>query len=503
MLTPIAHRPHPCAPWLDLPETVKNQLFPGGISATAHALENRLAHLQTRVFAPVKLDDSCLPPLAPATREALEKALSGTFPVVLTGQQPVLGGGPLFVWLKAAGAIVQARRASQLLGREVVPLFWIAGDDSDLAEVRSVQDPLTGQELSVDFGEVPSGKSVGDLRWSDEEDSRLRQELSQWWPDMALPDLFEGCRTLSELTRACLEAWFPDAGLAIVDAAWPGLRTAFAPAYADFARHGSGLSDDIAQGIASAKAAGLHVSLRDLPGKLRLFSWQEGIRSRLESPSDPQELSRQILSNPEGFSHDAASRIFAAEAAFPVLAHILGPGEFAYVACLGAAQQRLGCPFGIALPRPSLSLLPATQAEQARALGIALDRKCPSHPRALEELWLRREHPELEELQENWARARALYLSSVSGEEHRGPVARLEHWEARELRKRKEALARKSPQTRESIRLLWNWLGGGALQERTWPAWSVFQNAGPTTPGELMALLPQLPENLHHVLESA
>jgi len=82
-------------------------------------------------------------------------------------------------------------------------------------------------------------------------------------------------------------------------------------------------------------------------------------------------------------------------------------------------------------------------------------------------------------------------------------VARLEHWEARELRKRKEALARKSPQTRESIRLLWNWLGGGALQERTWPAWSVFQNAGPTTPGELMALLPQLPENLHHVLESA
>jgi len=503
MLRRIAHRPHPCAPWLDLPDSVRQELFPGGIGASPTALAARLAHLGTRTFAPVELPESCLAPLAPATRTALEKALSGTFPVVLTGQQPVLGGGPMFVWLKAAGAIAQARRASRILGREVVPLFWIAGDDSDLAEVRSVRDPLTGQELSVDLGEVPSGRSVGDLRWDDAEGARLRQELSRWWPGTGLPATFGSCRTLSELTRACLEAWFPEAGLAVVDAAWPGLRTAFAPAYADFARHGALLSEDIASGIGSAKAAGLHVSLRDLPGKLRLFSWRDGIRSRLEAPPDPEGLSRQILSNPEGFTHDAASRIFAAEAAFPVLAHILGPGEFAYVACLGAAQERLDRPFGIALPRPSLTLLPSGQADLARGLGVALDGKCPSHPRALEDLWLGREHPELEALRTRWIQARELYLETVADGAATGPGARLERWEARELRKRKEAIVRRSPETRAALRLLWSWMGAGALQERNWPAWSLFQNMGHPIPEELMAILPELPEDLHHVLESA
>ncbi len=56
---------------------------------------------------------------------------------VVTGQQVTLFGGPLFTILKAATVIRKAKDASAS-GSPHVPIFWLATEDHDLAEVDHV-----------------------------------------------------------------------------------------------------------------------------------------------------------------------------------------------------------------------------------------------------------------------------------------------------------------------------------------------------------------------------
>ncbi len=67
-------------------------------------------------------------------RENIELLKHGASAVV-TGQQVSLFGGPLLTLLKAATAIRKAQDATQSTGREHVPIFWLASEDHDLAEV--------------------------------------------------------------------------------------------------------------------------------------------------------------------------------------------------------------------------------------------------------------------------------------------------------------------------------------------------------------------------------
>src|SRR5580698_4353697 len=57
---------------------------------------------------------------------------------VVTGQQVVLFGGPLLTILKAATAIARAKEATAASGVDHVPIFWMASEDHDLAEVDQV-----------------------------------------------------------------------------------------------------------------------------------------------------------------------------------------------------------------------------------------------------------------------------------------------------------------------------------------------------------------------------
>ena len=67
----------------------------------------------------------------------IEKLRAGARAVV-TGQQVGLLGGPLLTLLKAATAVARAKQATKATGVEHVPVFWLATEDHDLAEVDQV-----------------------------------------------------------------------------------------------------------------------------------------------------------------------------------------------------------------------------------------------------------------------------------------------------------------------------------------------------------------------------
>jgi hypothetical protein len=478
----LAHRPHPCAPWLDLDPALARRMFPAGHAATSDILRAREEHLAS--WTPASGFPSLVARAArehgPEAAVLLMRVRSGE-PVVLTGQQPSFGGGPLFVWLKAWTAIVQAQRASRMLGRPVHALFWIAGDDSDLDESRSLSDPLL-RRLHDPFalphgpGRTPAGSLPFDLPRRD----AIADTLAADWPSSGLPDLVRSSRNLSELMAASLRAWFGDR-LIVVDAAWPEVRGMASSVYRTFAATPDGIHADLSAGMARARAAGLPVSLSSWPDKLRVFHMAGESRVRITRSAggweagpaswNDRDLLSAIEDNPQEFSHDVASRPYAAEAAFPVLAHVLGPGEFAYFACLGPLGSRLQAPLAPVLPRASATILPQGPWPLAREAGwdpafasLAHTLLAGRLPRS--GLW-----PKL------WADARADYLGILSAGEPSSALEalnlRLAAFEARYMRSRVGASAPDHQADLDQLRKLSLLAGQGGLQERTWSPWAL------------------------------
>ena len=487
----VGERPHPCDPWTGLIPSIADHLFPGGRDVATPTLRKRLdvldswkrcvgwtpsegAELKRRVHATQGM----------AAANATEQILSGA-PVVLTGQQPVLGGGPLFVWLKALSAIRHAERMSVSLGITVRAVFWIAGDDSDLPEVRHLSDPMLHRLWDAVPGRSAGPAPVGTLPLADP--VGLSADILSAWPASLLPILVERSTDLSGLFISCLRHWFGDR-LVVVDAQWPELRTLARRSYSVFAEQTESVHTAVASGMASARAAGLPVSLGTASGRSRLFHLDDFGRHRVTlrdgmatdgvSWSVPaSNFAAAVERDPVAFSHDAGSRAFCAEEIFPVLAHVLGPGEFAYFACLGDLGRKLARPLAPALPRASVTVLPAGPRDDARAGGWN-----PAHGGSipwdvLERGFERHLVPEWVVWSRRWTDARADYLDELGWKSN--DPARLDldrHLARREAvalgeRIRERAAAHKD--RIERLRELWTLAGAGGVQERVLSPWAL------------------------------
>jgi bacillithiol synthase len=101
----------------------------------------------------------------PEQNVALEMLAKGAGALV-TGQQVGLLGGPLFTPLKAATAIARARAESEA-GKPHVPIFWLASEDHDFAEVNHTTLPGKHELKRLTYGswpkvEIPVGGVVLD-----------------------------------------------------------------------------------------------------------------------------------------------------------------------------------------------------------------------------------------------------------------------------------------------------------------------------------------------------
>ena len=89
----------------------------------------------------------------PRALEQIRRIADESSLVVIGGQQAGLFGGPLYTVHKALTILSLARRCEEQLGRPVIPVFWIASEDSDIAEVDHAH-VLDGR---VGFGSCASG----------------------------------------------------------------------------------------------------------------------------------------------------------------------------------------------------------------------------------------------------------------------------------------------------------------------------------------------------------
>jgi bacillithiol biosynthesis cysteine-adding enzyme BshC len=430
-----------------------------------------------------------------AAERAAALAKPGTVAIV-TGQQPVLFGGPVFVLLKAVATLTLARRLEQRRGQPVVPVFWVASDDHDFAEVRQttvIDAAGTLRSLRYD----PAREPVGAPTWAielDDTTTALLDELGRVLPAgagqqeilAALSACYVPGQTVSGAFGRFVSRLLPE--LVVLDPADAALKALGAPVLARELRERSPSSRLAREAGRKLLEAGYHQQVPVRPGFLNLFVVSEGQRRAVGLTNGTVELRgtrvklsiedalARLQGDPLPWSANALLRPLVQDWLLPTAAYVGGPAEVAYHAQIGSSYAQFGIPRPVILPRPSATLVDSQQARALDAEGLRLA-DLVADPEALLARWAREDYPDVEAA---FARAtEAIERELAAVEEKLGghdPTLRaaaasargralhqvdgLHEKALRALKKRDQGRAERLRRTRDAL------LPGGSLQER-------------------------------------
>jgi bacillithiol synthase len=329
-----------------------------------------------------------------AVRDGLARLLNASSLVAIGGQQAGLFGGPLYTVHKALSILAVARYAEAALKRPVVPIFWIASEDSDLAEVdhafvtdrdgmlASLRMPA-GAPAKIPVSRIRLGEAIGPLL---DELAGLLPEGDLAHEVMAdLRSAYTPGRTYPQAFGAWMAHLFGPLGLALVDPSDTRLKGMAHGLFDTEITNRSPVSSAVIEQTARLAAAGYEPQVDVRDGFLTLFH-QDPARDAITITArgfalrasgrkfTSRELSTLLRSSPESFTPNAMMRPLFQDTIFPTLAVVLGPAEIAYFCQLTLAYERLGIPMPVMFPRASLTLVDARVERLRTKLGVDLPR---------------------------------------------------------------------------------------------------------------------------------
>ncbi len=269
---------------------------------------------------------------------------------IVTGQQPAVGGGPLYSLVKTAHAVALART----LGANAVPVFWCASEDHDLGEAGHadlIARDGTIRRFNGDFG---GGRASLRFRpaaaWWDGLIAHCQQHLGagpgSTWLDQHRP---RGDEPMGAWTCRLFSALFAAHGLLCVE----GHR--LRPLWTNTVQRALDAWPTAA--LAEVRRALLTDGATDPFGALEqapLFADRAAGRTALAITE-----ARTVLAQEPGvLSPGAALRPILQQAALPTVAYVGGPGELAYHRFIMPLYAALSVAAPTLIPRCSLTLVP-------------------------------------------------------------------------------------------------------------------------------------------------
>jgi bacillithiol biosynthesis cysteine-adding enzyme BshC len=334
---------------------------------------------------------------------------------VVTGQQAGLFGGPLFVLHKALATLGIARRLEERTSRPVVPVFWVASEDHDFAEVRTVcvlDRDGTIRHLRYAPHEEPVGRPAHQIVL-DDTITRLVAELDEALPASPsheevvgiVADCYRPGETLSGAFARLLSRVIP--GLVVLDPSDPALKAVVSPVLAREVEESSPTSRLALETGRALLEAGYHQQVPVREGFLNLFVVAERERRPVGLDGDVLEIRgtgtrlaradavRSIEAEPDPWSPNALLRPVTQDVMLPTAAYVGGPAEIAYHAQIGSVYAHFGVPRPSLVPRPSVTLVEPAQARALETEGLSLP-DLAEDPEAIVARWAREAYPEVE-----------------------------------------------------------------------------------------------------------
>ncbi len=290
---------------------------------------------------------------------------------MVTGQQVALFGGPLFSLFKALTAIKLAAEATKS-GSECVPVFWLATEDHDLAEVNHVT-LLDGEgklhrlaTSSHDAQDAP----VGRVRLGPEIESVVdaaAQLLGATDAAQFLRQSYRPGETLGSAFARLFSLLFRDSGIVLLDASDAELHRIAEPVYRGAALAAHDLTRDLLRRSKALEAAGYHAQVKVTASSTLLFQIQNGARASVHLANGGFQVGKEKLASdalaaritalPELFSANVLLRPVVQDYLLPTLAYVGGPSEVAYFAQASVVYEELLGRVTPVVPRLSATLV--------------------------------------------------------------------------------------------------------------------------------------------------
>ncbi|MBN2370511.1 MAG: bacillithiol biosynthesis cysteine-adding enzyme BshC [Vicinamibacteria bacterium] len=438
---------------------------------------------------------------------------------VVTGQQPVLFGGPMLVLYKALAIRRLAAFLRERWDGPVVPVFWIASDDHDFEEVRTIT-VFDAEERPGELRYAPHDDPGGRPTSSIVLDATITETLNilrsllprTSWSDALIDQLaaaYQPGRALSDAFGLLLSALTPD--VVLLDPGDAALKSLMTELFVREAVERSPVSR-MAAGVGERlRAAGYHEQVPLRSGYLSLFWSEDGARRALAVHADSIEvrgtnrrlsfddLASLVRARPEHWSPGALLRPLAQDLLLPTAVYVGGPAEIAYHAQLGAAYADFGVSRPVVFPRPSVTLLTPSNVRALESERLSLTQALGDVEQLVSER-ARQEHPAVESSFASIRRALEREMSTVSAavsavdptleaaaETTLGrawhPIAALHEKALRAVKRREQTRATRLRRAHDML------LPGSELQERRIALCSYLARHEPSWIGDLEARL--------------
>ncbi len=319
---------------------------------------------------------------SPKTLANIERLKRGALAAV-TGQQVGLFGGPLFSIFKALTAVKLAEQATAT-GVECVPIFWLATEDHDLAEVNHVAllseqglpEPFAAESRAFESNAVDDAP-VGTVKFGPEIEPVVERaaallgdsEVTTW-----LRQAYRPGETLGSAFALLFARLFADWGVILLDPADKGFHDLAKPLFRAAIERASELDEALLARGKALEAAGYHQQVKVTSATTLLFEVKNGARTVVrrrnnggngseyavgEERISQGELLDRIEQAPEKFNPNVLLRPVVQDYLLPTLVYTGGAAEVAYFAQVAVVYEKLLGRVTPILPRFSATLVEA------------------------------------------------------------------------------------------------------------------------------------------------
>ncbi|MBI2688057.1 MAG: bacillithiol biosynthesis cysteine-adding enzyme BshC [Acidobacteria bacterium] len=310
---------------------------------------------------------------------SLDKLAEPNTVAVVSGQQVGLFGGPLYTIFKALAAIKLARTLCDR-GACAVPVFWLATEDHDLAEINqswvfnSSHSPVSFTTSSVN----PLNGPVGPTPLRDIPIEGLREALHGLPFAQEVLQLAESCyvegATFGSAFRKLIEQLLRPYGLLFLDPLDPAIRQIAAPFLTTALSLSKNLVESVQARTRQLEAAGYHGQVHLEPNASLFFTLEGGKRTALKRTGDlfnGQSL-KDLTARPELLSPNAILRPVMQDYLLPTVAYLGGPAELAYFAQSEPLYSNLLGRMPVVSHRASFTLLDRRAAKLTKRYQLGL-----------------------------------------------------------------------------------------------------------------------------------
>jgi bacillithiol synthase len=314
---------------------------------------------------------------------------------VVSGQQAGLFTGPLYTIYKALSAVKLAGCLRER-NTKAVPVFWIATEDHDFAEVAKAE--FIGKDCRLGNVTVPlelhrEGKPVGHVVLDDSINpvvDRLVELLpiSEFTSDLEalLHDAWKPGRGYGEAFARMMTSLIGQHGLIFLDPMDVRMKRLAAPLYASAASRAQEMADAVETRSRELEEAGYHAQVLASATSFPLFIHDAaGARHALTRTDDgkykvkdsdsaytAQQLADLAALEPERFSPNVTLRAVVQDYLLPTIAYLGGAAEIAYFAQTAEVYRVLERPVTPILPRSSLTMVERHTSRVLERYGLSL-----------------------------------------------------------------------------------------------------------------------------------